>query len=117
MIGPRYIATGITIEHRDGAWAASANYIDGGFANDDTDARRISTEGTLHTRYLVRDGAKLDALTVIIDVLQADAKHLGITWGDKHMGGPGAALYYEGTDPSIRAMIDQQAKRLGWMSL
>ena len=126
MIGNGYWSTGITVTWQysgsgDYGWAASLEYLDDGFCNDDADVGRVSTEGTLHTRYAVRQGETADALTVVIDTIKADAERLGIRWGAVT---PGATVYYkgDGEDEDFpppdgwREMVNAQAERLGWQS-
>jgi hypothetical protein len=108
-----YWATGITVKHHNGKWTASVTFHDNGFANDDPDAGRISTEGTLHTRYYIADGEQVDGLTAAIDAVKADAERLGIIWRTPtvYMDQDG-----EGSDDSAgwRSLVDSQAERLGW---
>lgn len=123
MIGERYWSTGLTVKARleSGgklSWAVSCRYLDNGFANDNADSAAISTEGTLHTRYYVRDGETADGLTVAIDAVIRDAITLGIVWSEE----TGPSLYYEGDgeNPDYpppgnwREILTAQAKRLGW---
>ena len=124
MIGSGYWSVGIEVVWRyagggDWGWAAKADFLDGGFCNDSADDGAVSTEGTIRTRYAVREGSTADALTVVIDVLKADAERLGITWND------GATVYYasDGEDEEYpppddwRELLGQQADRLGWKRL
>lgn len=121
MIGSHYWSTGITLRYStlrgsQGAWAARVDYLDDGFASDDTDAGKISTEGGIRTRYFVEDGTTTEALTAVIDTVKADAERLGIVWRDR------PHLYYEcdGEDPEWpapdgwRTTLNAQAARLGW---
>lgn len=97
------------------------NYLDDGFANDDPDAGRISTEGHLHTRYVVRDGEQIDALTAAIDTVKADAERLGITFKAADV----LHVYYEGDGEDSkcpppdgwRETVNAQSRRLGWEPL
>lgn len=122
MIGNKYWSNGITVRYSDGRWSASVAYYDNGFADDRADDARVSTEGTLHTRYFLRDGKTTDALTVAVDVVKADAERLGITWNTP---GVGPFVYMDGDGenggrplPSNwRELVDAQARRLGWESL
>jgi hypothetical protein len=121
MIGNGYYSTGITVEYRyaggdDYGWAASLDYLDGGFCNDVPGTSVISTEGTLCTRYAVRDRDAGSSLAAVIDVLKADAECMGITWREP-------AIYYrsDGEDPDHHPMpeggwdmLRDQAQRLGW---
>jgi hypothetical protein len=125
VIGTGWWSTGITVAWqysgmgRQG-WAATLDYYDDGFCNDNPDKGEVSTEGTLRTRYAVRPGDTSDALTVVIDVLKADAERLGIRWT---AGGDGVpSLYYktDGEDPECppplgwRELLRAHAIRLGW---
>lgn len=128
MIGNGYRATAITVRYgysgmdRYG-WAATVDFYDNGFCNDDTDAKSISTQGTLKTRYLVREGtgADADGLAAAVDVVKQDADRLGIRFG----GATSPTVYYEGdgededyTPPDgWRGMVNAQAERLGWKPL
>lgn len=123
MIGDRYVSTGITcrwLAHRD-AWAASLKFIDAGFCNDHADTGSVSTEGTLHTRYYVQDGAAVGGLTAAIDAVISDAARLGI---DFNCVGGSPSLYVDGDgeDEDVdlpegwRGTLAQQAARLGWVT-
>ena len=125
-----YWSTGIVVRWREYAgtiegvrrsgWGATVDYHDDGFCDDDPDARRVSTEGTLKTRYAVHDGETIDGLTVVIDMLIADATRLGIKF--RLAEGMPAALYYEGDGENAecpppegwRDMLRAQAERIGW---
>lgn len=84
----RYWSTGITITWAPfaeringepyGGWHAKLDYSDDGFADNDIDAGKVSTEGALYTRYPVRDAKIRSGLSVAVDTLLADAKRLGI---------------------------------------
>jgi hypothetical protein len=128
MIGGGWWSTGITVTWQysgmgQHGWAASLDYYDDGFCNDDAAEGRVSTEGTLRTRYAVREGRSADRLAVVIDVLKADAERLGITWRDPLAGKDGtASLYYEGDGEDAdnpppagwEHLLQAQAARLGW---
>jgi len=99
----------------DRMWAGKIDFFDDGFADDDADTRKISTQGSLRTRYFVRNGKQQTALSVIIDTLIADAAKLGITFRDPD-------LFYE-TDgeserfpppPGWRETLTAEAERIGW---
>ena len=127
MIGETYWATGISIrygysgEGRYG-WAAEVAFYDNGFCDDDTDTGTISTQGTLATRYFVRegDGVDADGLAAAVDTVKADAERLGIRFRDDEALSP--AVYYEedGTGGQYpppagwRDLVNAQAVRLGW---
>lgn len=123
MIGDKYWATGIsvrTMNDRDDAlmWAAEMKFLDDGFCDDDADNGQISTEGKLHTRYLVRDGDDRTALATILDVLIADAATLGITFRTDIP--PSLYFHQDGVDPDWppppgwENLLAEQADRLGW---
>jgi len=120
MIGSSYGSTGITVVHTyagggEDGWAATLDYLDGGFCNDEPGKGIVSTEGTLRTRYCVRDGSCADPLGTAIDVLRADAERMGILWREP-------CLYYRGDGESPdwpppdgwRDMLAAQAERIGW---
>lgn len=120
MIGSSYWSPGITVVHtysgggKDG-WAATLEYLDGGFCNDEPDRGIVSTEGTLCTRYCVKDGSCPDPLGTAIDVLKADAERMGIAWREP-------CLYYrgDGGNPDYPPpagwldLLQAQAGRIGW---
>jgi hypothetical protein len=113
----RYWTTGINVSYDSyrKAWAAGIDYLDDGFADDETDTGRISTEGKLHTRYMVKDGLQTAALAAVIDVIVADAARLGIDFNERN-------LYYDdrsGTFPepdNWKGLHDEQVARLGWQA-
>lgn len=75
-----YWAAGVTVEwdaHRR-RWSGEVAYYDDGFANDEPDSGRISTEGVLRTRYKVGSGEPLAPLGAVVRVLIKDAVRLGI---------------------------------------
>jgi hypothetical protein len=117
MIGKGYWSTGITLRYAPHAgWAATVEYRDGGFCNDSADDKRVSTEGSLHTRYFVEDGERVKAIDVVVDVAKADAERLGVVWRDDptvYMVGDG-----EWSDETYPAgwwrLANAQAERLGW---
>jgi len=102
-------------------WAGRIDYVDDGFCDDNADTGRVSTEGTLHTRYAVPDGDKVPGLTAVVDALLADAERMGIRFG---VGGQGPQLYYDGDAenqdypplPGWRGMLAEEARRIGWTS-
>jgi hypothetical protein len=124
----RYWSTGITVCWRDtfdrstatpaDTWAASLDFLDSGFADDDPDAGKVSTEGTLRTRYFVHDGNTVSGLSVAVDTLIADAKRLGIGFNDP-------CLYYQGDGEGgdypppngWREILAAESERIGWRNL
>lgn len=119
MIGNGYWSNGITVRYSDGRWSASVDYYDNGHCDDQADDARVSTEGTIHTRYFLRDGKTADALTVAVDVVKADAERLGITWATPGIG-PFVYMLGDGDNggrdvpDNWRELVDAQARRLGW---
>jgi hypothetical protein len=115
---PGYWSTGIIVRHMNGKWAAAVKYFDDGFLDDSVDDKRISTEGELHTRYFVADGAHADGLTAAVDAVKADAERLGIRWTET----PPPSVYMEGDGEHAawpaplgwRSRVNEQARRLGW---
>ncbi|WP_177241224.1 hypothetical protein [Nonomuraea wenchangensis] len=93
------------------------DFYDEGHGDDDPGRGRISTEGTLRTRYFVGGSGQVDALTVAIDTVKADAEKLGIVWRDP-------TVYYEGGGESQgypppegwENLVNRHAARLGWRS-
>ena len=111
-------STGIVVDYRyagQGAygWTAKADYLGDGFCDDVPGTAHISTEGTLRTRYAVRNAEDgTSSLGAVIDVIKADAERMGVTWTED------VALYVEGEGESHddfpdgwRAMIREQAAR------
>ena len=129
----RYWSTGITVTYAPLAeringephpgWHASLDYCDDGFADNDPEAGRVSTEGRLHTRYPVRDTKIRSGLSIAIDALIADAERLGITFTTLS-GNRGPHLLYDGdgeneTHPApegFRDLLAAEAERIGWSS-
>lgn len=129
----RYWSTGITVTwaplaeriHGEpyGGWHATLDYRDDGFANNDPDNGQVSTEGTLCTRYPVRDAKARSGLSVAVDALLADAKRLGI---DFIAVGPDSQpwLYYKGDGEDTehpppngwRDTLTTEAERIGFRS-
>ena len=122
MIGNGYWATGIIVRY---GWSARVEFFDDGFCSDDTDSGTISTEGTLKTRYYIRegDGADADGLAVAVDAVKTDTDRLGI----RFWTAPPLSLhvYYEGDGEhedwpppaGWRELVDAQSIRLGWEGL
>lgn len=126
----RYWSTGITVAYSPfaeringepyGGWHASLNYCDDGFADNDPDVGQVSTEGSLHTRYPVRDAEVRSGLSVAIDTLLADAERLGIEF--TRVGAEPPNIYYrgDGEDPEWPApdgwleVRAAEARRIGW---
>lgn len=127
--GDGYWATGITVRWRDytgtrndvrhGGWDAWLDFYDDGFNDDDPDAGSIATEGTLRTRYGVRNGEQVTGLRAAIDALIADAQRLGVRL---RAATTGPTLYYhrDGEDQNFpppdgwRELLAAEATRLGW---
>jgi hypothetical protein len=129
----RYWSTGITVTWAPfaeriqgepyGGWHAKLDYSDDGFADNDPDAGQISTEGTLHTRYPVRDAKIRSGLSVAIDTLLADAERLGIEF--KAVGPYSESwLFYRGDGEDAehpppdgwRETLAAEAERVGFRS-
>lgn len=121
MIGNGHWATGITVAWTyagggDYGWAAEVDYLDAGFCDDIPGTSHISTEGTLRTRYAVRntkDGES--SLASVIDVIKADAERLGLEWHEPRLyyRGDGEATDYPPPD-DWRETLAAQSERLGW---
>lgn len=129
----RYWSTGITVTYSEFAtriedvpypgWAASLDYCDDGFADDDPDAGLVSTEGHLHTRYPVRDAKVRSGLSIAVDALVADAKRLGIEF-IATSGTEAPFLYYKGDGEyedfpppdGWRETLAAEAARIGFVS-
>lgn len=129
----RYWSTGITVTYSEFAtriegipypgWAASLDYCDDGFVNDDPDAGLVSTEGTLRTRYPVRDAKTRSGLGVALDNLIADARRLGIEF-TATSAFPAPFLYYRGDGENEeypppdgwRETLVAEAARIGFIS-
>jgi hypothetical protein len=113
-----YAGTGFDGVKRSG-WGGKVDYCDDGFCDDDPDTGRVSTEGTLVTRYSVHDGDAVDGLTAVIDTLLADAKRLGIEF---RIGDGQPMLFFEGDGENEewpppagwRETLREQAERIGW---
>lgn len=130
MIGNSYWSVGITVRAREArngaglAWGGELKFYDAGWVGDDDAATgKVSTEGTLHTRYHVDPAPGDDgrtALTAVINALIADAAKLGITFRVSDPVGP--SVNYEGDGEwedypppaGWREMLAEQNKRLGW---
>lgn len=117
----RYWAVGIELRwdgHNKG-WDGRIDFYDDGFLDADADTRRVSTEGAVHTRNTVRDGNLATGLSVVIDVLIADADTLGISLG---ANGERPRLYYQGDGEHAdavppadwRQLLRTEAERIGW---
>jgi hypothetical protein len=125
----RYWATGITLTYSQLAeringvlfpgWHARLDFFDDGFADNDPDKGGVSTQGTLCTRYPVRDGDLVSGLSLAVDTLIADAGRLGIELSRRD-GVP--FLYYQDDGesenypppPGWRALLAAEAARIGW---
>jgi hypothetical protein len=114
-----YWTTGISLRWDGSRWGGRIDYYDDGFCDDDPDGGRVSTEGVLRTRYMVRDGKESSALRAVVDTLIGDAQRLGI-----RLGGPDGppALYYDGDGEGAdypppdgwRELVAAEAQRVGW---
>lgn len=126
MIGNGFWSTGISVKFAysgggEYGWAAEANFFDAGFCNDDVPAGRISTEGTLRTRYPVRDTNHVAALAAAVDAVKVDAERMGVRWG---VDGNGGTVYMENDGEDLpaeslppgdwREHVNAQARRLDW---
>lgn len=121
MIGNGYWATGIEVWRtysgmgQDG-WCAEVAYYDDGFCNDEPGTTAISTEGSLRTRYAVRDAEDgRSSLSYVIDVIKADAERLGIRWLAVGAGGP--TLYYNpefDRPEGWPELVAAESARIGW---
>jgi len=127
-----YWATGITVSWRENSggrgdvshsgWGASLDFLDDGFTNDEPDQGLVSTQGTLCTRYFVRDGEKSSGLSAAVDAMLADAARLGIVFRAVVDDAP--FLYYKGDGEDEdcpppngwREMLAREAARIGWQS-
>lgn len=124
MIGNTYYwATGILLramlptDREPLRWGAELKFYDDGFNSDDLAAGRISTQGTLQTRYMVRDAKDLSALPTVINTLYFDAERLGIQFRNVATGRPELYVDENRLDeypPLTRVLITEQAERLGW---
>jgi hypothetical protein len=127
----RYWATAIIVKWHEHAgssggepfsgWSGSVDFLDDGFCDDNADAARVSTEGTLRTRYAVQDGQTVPGLRVVIDTLIADAARLEIRFG---VGDQQPTIFYKGDGedsgwsppPRWQQMLSDECARLGWES-
>lgn len=127
MIGDGYWATGITVKYGYSGsslygWSAKVDFYDSGFCDDDTDSGAVSTEGTLHTRYFVRegDGPDADGLAAAVDAVKRDAERLGIDFSRSEAVPPTVYYLLNGEDKDYpppdgwRELVNTQARRLGW---
>jgi hypothetical protein len=124
MVGSGFWSTGILVDHRDGKWSATVEYSDAASAGaDSADRRKITTEGTLGTRYLVADGTDVDGLTAVVDVAKADAERLGIGWQNMEaIPMPSILAAFEVAAENYpvrypadwRVRLNEQARRVGW---
>lgn len=125
-----YWAVGITltwhpasVRDHDGnrvdGWSGEVDYYDDGFADDDPDTTKLSTQGTLRTRYIVADGKQQSAITAIVDTLITDAGRLGIKFradgGLPWLYVPGDGEWEDKPVPDgWREMLAAEAERIGW---
>jgi hypothetical protein len=126
-----YWAIGITLTwNPDGArdshgneapgWSGQVDYYDDGWTgDDDPDAGRVATEGTLRTRYVIADGSKRAALSAVIDTLLADGESLGIRFGSPGIQ-PMLLIRGDGewadspAPDGWRELLTAEATRVGW---
>jgi hypothetical protein len=83
MIGTGYFYTGISITYgyagdKMYGWSLRLQFLDAGFANDDVTANKVSTEGVLSTRYVLRDENGFSGLEAGVKVIMEDARKMGI---------------------------------------
>lgn len=110
-----YWATGITLRCDGKRWGGHLDFYDDGFADDDTDAGKVATEGTLRVRHMVRDGDYVSALTAVVDTLMADAARLGVQFVNPLGGMP--TLYVDDEDSAPegqRRLVAAEAARISW---
>ncbi|KAB1146846.1 hypothetical protein F7R91_14820 [Streptomyces luteolifulvus] len=128
--GGRYWSTGITVTWSSRAhtingvphsgWSALLDFYDAGFVSDRAEHGEASTQGTLRTRYYIRDSENVSGLTVAVDNLITDAERLGIDF--RLWDGRSPLLYYKGDGedpefvppPNWRETLRTEADRLGW---
>lgn len=118
-----YWAASITLRYQDRpqSWAGNLDFYDEGLANDNAESGRISTEGSLHTRYFVKGHPAEVALAAVIDTLIADAGRLGIGFKGTVTDKP-ELLYDDGENAEFpppegfKHMLRTQADRIGWNS-
>jgi hypothetical protein len=96
MIGNKYFHTGITFTfgyagNNQHGWRATAGFFDVGFANDDTDAYQVSTEGKLSTRYAVKDGVNVSGIQAAAQIMLEDLERFGI----ESMSGDNKAFFID----------------------
>ena len=123
MIGNGYWSTGIIVEYvysgmGQMGWTAKADFLDGGFCNDNPEAGIVSTEGEVRSRYAVRNGETAHGLAVAVDAVKADVERLGIEWRNPRVYYPGDGEDGEHEPPQgWQEMLGAQADRLGWQRL
>ena len=83
MIGNDYYFVGINLRYgyagsNQNGWSAILDFTDAGFANDDVAGGIVSTEGTLTTRYSLRDSNGVSGAQVALESVLRDAAKLGI---------------------------------------
>ena len=84
MIGKNYYFVGLNLQYGysgrgENGWSATLDFHDGGFANDNVAAGIVSTEGTLRTRYSLRDSNGVSGVQVALESILRDASSLGIS--------------------------------------
>lgn len=102
-------------------WTGEVEYYDDGWTGDDNpDAGKLCTEGTLRTRYVIADGTSQTAIRAIVDTLIADASRLGIEFrtGDGDLPRlyvPGDGEWEDRPLPDgWRQLLAAEAARIGW---
>jgi len=83
MIGNEYTFTGITLKNGyagsgNPGWAGFVDFFDAGFCSDNAATATISTEGTLRTRYFVRDAGDNIGIQVALEAVLAQIEKFDI---------------------------------------
>lgn len=83
MIGNDYYFTGINLQYgysgnNKYGWGAILDFQDSGFANDQVAAGIVSTEGSIRTRYALRDENGVSGAQVALESILNDAAKMGI---------------------------------------
>lgn len=99
MIGKDYYFVGINLQYGysgggKNGWSAILDFQDGGFANDNVATGIVSTEGSLRTRYALRDENGVSGVQVALESILRDASSLGIRQiSELHREGLKTTLY------------------------